>query len=173
MTFLENLNLKQNLAVESKLISVPAATMLLLDAAPTNGTVGLYASPKLNSYDTIEYAYSFNILGSAGNGSAKTLNLSLLLDGTSQFADTASIDAEDDFTYTFHLKLVKVGANYFAQASLVGSNADAPVFMRSTILSPDEVGKSISCKVDTATALLTFELTGLGGYVILDNVERV
>lgn len=173
MPFLENLNLKQNLAVEPKLISLPAVNMLLLDAAPTNGIVGLYASPKLNSYDIIEYAYSFNILGSAGNATAKTLNLSLMLDGTAAFVDTASVDADDDFTYTFSLKLVKTGANYFAQASLIGDNADAPVFLRSSILNPDEVGKSISCKVDTATASLTFELAGLGGYVILDNIDRV
>lgn len=172
MTFLENLNLKQNLAVEPKLISLPAVDMLLLDAAPTNGKVGTYSSPKLNTYDVIEYVYSFKVLGSSANGSAKTLNLSLLV-GSITIADTASVDADDEFTYTFSLKLTKIGADYFAQTSLIGNNADAPIFLRSSILTAGEVGNTIECKVDTATSLLTFELTGLGGYVILDRVDRV
>lgn len=168
MNFLENLNSKLTYATEAKLISLPTLAETEVTTANTVVDVANYSAVSANSFDTIESTYVFSIGNDSGTNEAFTSKI--LVGATQVGSATATVNNLAIAECYCKLSAVKVGTNYVINVTI--SHAGVTVVDAAVIPVADFTGFTFNTKNDT-TAAAGCTVTGLAGYVLLDNVERI
>lgn len=174
MTFTENLIQKLNPAVEAKLIDLPALEETgNITTANTLTTLFSYNSPKLTGFDIIEFGYVYTVNNNSGNNEDMTDSLDLGNFGSPWGIATTTV--ADGGSVTFYLtgRLVKMaGENYMISAKVV-EDANNTVTELQSYGSITDLTQILLGVQNNSTASAGLTIEGLGGYILLDQVNRV
>jgi hypothetical protein len=167
MSFITNLTKKLEYATEAKLLTLPAVTTTEVTTA--NTVVPLVnVGSKVNNFDIIDLQYIYQIEN--GSGTNEAFTSAVLFDNQQILTATATINDTVTATCNATIKAVKSDINYVVTVTLTHG---ATTVSKVLFMPLSEVAKlAITTKNDTIAAA-GCEVTGLGGYLLLDHVNRV
>ena len=174
MTFTDNLSTKLNLAVEPKLISLDAVAQTAdITVANTETVLCNYSSPKMDSFDIIECVYSFFIDNDA-SGANEGFTVTIDAGGapvTSNYAITVNNSTSTTITAT--VKAVKINSSQFLVNITLHNETAGTTTTYYIVTAESNITGFLVKAVNGSTAGAGLTITGYGGYVLLDNVNRV